>query len=99
MGKWGRCMILGVEVGCKSDRATSGPIDICDFRILANKNQARRLAMAKKDRNGNFICDRCGSTDMTPVKSDKKGYGTTRLTLICNSCKGEDYYDITEGGD
>ena len=29
MGKWGRCMILGVEVGCtKGDRATTGPIDI-----------------------------------------------------------------------
>lgn len=29
MGKWGRCMIFGVEVGCtESDRATTGPIDI-----------------------------------------------------------------------
>jgi|GEM_PF-3196487 hypothetical protein len=29
MGKWGRCMIFGVEVGCtKGDRAASGPIDI-----------------------------------------------------------------------
>ncbi len=29
MGKWGRCMILGVEVGCtESDRATSGLVDI-----------------------------------------------------------------------
>ena len=29
MGKWGRCMIFGVEVGCtESDRATSGLVDI-----------------------------------------------------------------------
>ncbi|MEG3927194.1 MULTISPECIES: hypothetical protein [unclassified Microcoleus] len=93
-------MIFLVEVaGAQSDQATSGLVDICDFRILANKNQARRLAMAKRDRNGNFICDRCGSTDMKAVNNVKKGYGTTRLTLICNSCKEEDYYDITEGGD
>ena len=29
MGKWGRCMIFGVEVGCtEGDRATSGLVDI-----------------------------------------------------------------------
>jgi hypothetical protein len=93
-------MIFLAKVSCTEfDRAISRLVDICDFSILANKNQARRLAMAKRDRDGNFICERCGSTDMKTDKQVKKGYGTTRLILTCNSCKGEDYYDITAGGD
>ena len=45
MGKWGRCMIFGVEVGCtESDRATSGLVDIsgiCDRSVRGKSRHYR----------------------------------------------------------
>jgi hypothetical protein len=55
--------------------------------------------MAKKGSVGEYICGHCGATDMKVDRYVNKGYGTTRIILICNKCKQEDYYDSTEGGD
>jgi hypothetical protein len=55
--------------------------------------------MAKKGSVGEYICGHCGSTSMIVDRYVDKGYGTTRIILICNKCKQEDYYDSTKGGD
>lgn len=55
MGKWGRCMILGVEVGCtESDRATSGLVDIsgiCD-RVLGSVLTANTYILTDSVKKG-----------------------------------------------
>jgi hypothetical protein len=49
--------------------------------------------MATKGSVGEYICGHCGATNMTPKKYVNKGGNTTRIFLLCGSCKEEDYYD------
>lgn len=48
--------------------------------------------MAKKGEYGEYICERCGSTNMTPIRYVDKG-SVERVVLQCHGCGGEDTYD------
>ncbi len=49
--------------------------------------------MAKQGSKGEYICGRCGASDMRIERYVNKGNGVTRIVLICNKCGGDDYYD------
>lgn len=52
--------------------------------------------MGRRNEVGGPVCDHCGSTKMTFVRSTKKSKYTERVTYRCLECKKETYID-TDG--